>query len=336
MTGHAFDVVLASDFSGPVANRFETLTLFFLASWMEFGGRSRDLPLHIAGIGEVPESVRSLASRCSANLTSHSPVHAGGFANKLRGFEIYRQTDHLLLLDSDTLVLSDISDLPAILGEDCIAAAAAAGPCIVPPAQWRRIHEMLGLAYPENQVEPLSLELDTFQCAPYRQREEFPPYYNGGIVYAPWRSELGRVWHDHFVKITAVAERKAKISNQPALATAIEHLQTRGFRFRLLPDVYHVRWQHISAGTVNSKKARLLHAVGFGRWSSKRKTNSAKEDMDIYLANTLRLTRKLRSHRGPIKRVVHRATSRPQIRDCYRVHGLMRFLYDKYVREFKE
>ncbi|MDA9981496.1 hypothetical protein N9H39_01900 [Gammaproteobacteria bacterium] len=336
MAAHAFDVVLVSDFSGPVANRFETMTLFFLASWMEFGGRSRDLPLHIACIGEAPESVRSLGARCKANITSHSPLHAGGFANKLRGFEVNRQTDHVLLLDSDMLVLSEINGLHAILGEDCIAAAAANGPCIVPPVMWRRIHEMLGLTYPENQVTPLNLELDTFQCAPYRERQDCPPFYNGGIVYAPWRSELGEVWHDHFVQITAVAERKAKISNQPPLATAIEYLQTRGFRFQLLPDEYHVRWQHISAGSVSSNNTRLLHTIGFGRWSAKKKENTAREDMDIYLKNTLRLTRELRSHRDPATQAEHRATSRPQIRDCYRVHELMKILYDKYVRELKE
>ena len=33
------------------------LTLFFLASWIEFGGRSRNLPLHVACIGEAPESI---------------------------------------------------------------------------------------------------------------------------------------------------------------------------------------------------------------------------------------------------------------------------------------
>ena len=201
---------------------------------MEFGGRSRDLPLHIACIGEAPESVRSLAERCRAEITSHSPSLIGGFANKFRGFEINRQTDHILLLDSDMLVLSDISDLPARLGSDCIAAAAANGPCIVRPDQWHHIHEMLGLTYPENQVIPLNLDLDTFQCAPYRERKEFPPFYNGGIVYAPWRSELGKVWQDHFVQITAVAKRKAKRSNQPPLATAITYLQSKGFDFRLL------------------------------------------------------------------------------------------------------
>ena len=67
----------------------------------------------------------------SISITSHAPLLFGGFANKLRGFEVSRETDHILLLDSDMLVLSDIGDLPSALGTDCIAASAANGPCLL-------------------------------------------------------------------------------------------------------------------------------------------------------------------------------------------------------------
>lgn len=113
---HPFDVVVVPDFIGPVARRFEIQTLSFLASWLEFGGGSRELPLHIAGIGEAPKSVRTLATRCGAEITEHAPLLFGGFANKLRGFEARRRTDHILLLDSDVLVLSELHSLPSAIG----------------------------------------------------------------------------------------------------------------------------------------------------------------------------------------------------------------------------
>lgn len=334
MKPRAFDVVVVPDFSGQTARRFEIMTLFFLASWIEFGGRSNSLPLHIACIGRAPESVCSMAAQCGAAITSHPPLLPGGLANKLRGFEVDRQTDQVLLLDSDMLVLSGIQDLPSMIGEDCIAAAAANGPCIVPRHQWLRVHDMLQLPYPKNNVVPLNLDLDTFQCAPYRDRQDLPPYYNSGVVYAPWRCGLGEVWQNHMVRISEIAKGKAKISNQPAFATAVAYLQLQGFGFRLLPASYHVRWQHISTGAVTSRKTRLLHTIGFGRSNSKTDPNSAREDIDIYLANTLQLTRGLRSHRGPLARAVHRVTRFPQMRDCHRVYSLMKLLYDKYVREF--
>jgi hypothetical protein len=334
-----FDVVVVPDFSGPVARRFEIMTLLFLASWMEFGGRSRNLPLHLACIGDVPESVRILAERCGAEITTHTPVLFGAFANKLRGFEVNRKTDHILLLDSDMLVLSEIHELPGALGDNCISAAASNGPCRLGANQWRLIHEALDVPYPKYQVTPLNRDLDTFQCAPYRDWTEFPPYYNGGIVFAPWASHMGDVWRDHLVRIFEIDPNirgpKNEVSNQPSLATAIHELHHRGFEFRLLPDEYHVRWQHIATGTVPSKQTKLLHTIGFGRWSSDTNDNSAERDIDIYLLNTLKLTRDLRSHRGRLVRSVHYLTRRSRIQDCYRVHALMKSLYETHVRELK-
>jgi hypothetical protein len=341
MPPHAFDVVVVPDFSEPeVAGRFETLTLFFLASWLEFGGRSRELPLHIAAIGEAPESVRVLAGKCGARITTHDPFLFGTFANKLRGFEVDRQTDHVLLLDSDMLVLSDIQGLPASLGGgDCMAAAPSLGNRRKGPELWEKIHEHLGLPSPEDQVIPLNIELDTFQCAPYRDWDHFPPYYNGGLVYAPWSSRLGDTWRDHLERILEFTHKirgpKRKVSNQPSLATAIHAVRLGGVELRMLPDEYRVHWQHIATGAVSSRETKLLHTVGFGRWSAKTADGSARQQIDIYLANILRLTRSLRSHRGLLTRAAHILTRRPQIRDCHRIHAILRRLYEGYVGELK-
>lgn len=344
-----FDVVTVADFSGTVSDRFETMTLFLLASWLEFGGPSRDLPLHIASIGAAPESVRVMAARCNAEITEHRPMHTGGFVNKLRGYEINRQTGHVLLLDSDVLILSDISPLSDLIKGNCISAAPANGPCIVPVDQWKRVHRMLGLDYPQHHLDPLNLELDTFQCAPYRDRsvgtprykghDYYPAYYNGGVVYSPWEAHLGEIWYQHLLEICEqepdIRDGRGNVSNQPSLATAVNYLQSRGFHFQLLPSEYHVRWQSIAAGQVPLDQARLYHTIGFGRWSANIKDKTAAQDIDIYLANTLEMTRKLRSHRGPLQRLSHRLKLGLRIRECHRVHALMSMLYEKYVREFK-
>ena len=288
MKSEPFDVVVVSDFSEEKVRRFEIMTLYFLASWLEYAGRSRELPLHIVCIGEPPKSVRYLGAKCNAFITSHSPLLCGGFANKLRGFDVDRQTDHMLLLDSDMFVLSEIQNLSRVLGTDCVSAAPANGPCIIPLKTWERYHEMLNIPFKRQNVVPLNRELDTFQCVSYRSRSFFPAFYNGGIVYTPWKAGLGEIWMEHMEKITSIGKGKARRSNQPPLATSIAYLQSNGYKFRLLPPEYHVRWQHIAAGSVKSKNAKLLHAIGFGRWSAKGNSNSALDEINIYLSNTLK------------------------------------------------
>ncbi len=70
----AFDVVTVPDFAGANAHIFEARALFFLASWMERAGAAKEFPVHLACIGEPPESVRWLAERAGASITVHEPV----------------------------------------------------------------------------------------------------------------------------------------------------------------------------------------------------------------------------------------------------------------------
>jgi len=339
MNTQAFDVVIVPDFAGYMTQRFEVMTLLFLASWQEFGGHSRDMPLHVACIGEPPDSVRTLAKRVGAHVTVHQPLSVGAFANKLRGFEIAGKTDHILLIDTDMLVMSDIQGLISEVGPDCVAASASFGRCPVPADRWRKVHQALEMPFPTKQVIPLNLELDTFQCEIYRESDYFPPYYNGGMIFCPWKSGLGALWLEHFERILEVDSNITgpdnKISNQPSLATAITQLQQQGVAFRFIPCEYHVCWQHFAAGAVTSKTSKLLHTVGFGRWPSKTNSNTAADEIAIYLQNTLRLTRMLRSHRSWLIRLGFFLTRRPRLKECYRVHARMNLLYEKYIRELK-
>ena len=180
------------------------------------------------------------------------------------------------------------------------------------------------------------MELDTFQRARYRREDRFPPYYNGGIVYSPWAAGLGNLWREHLERIRNLPPHVTGadniISNQPSLATAIHALQLQGYRFQLLPDAYNVRWQHISAGAVTSRQTKLLHAVGFARKISSAYENRAEREVETYLVETLKLTKRLRSHRGPLTRLAHRRTRKSQLEDCHRVYEMMRLLYEKHVQ----
>ena len=267
-----FDVITVPDFSPRGRPVFEARTIVFLASWLEHAGAARNYPLHLACIGEPPKSVRRLADACNARITVHEPLklrndhHVG---NKLRGLEIEPETDRFLLLDVDVAILSDVSPL-SDLG-DCVAACPDDAPN-VPCEDWTRIHEAFGMPMPQP-IRPLVCELDLPRYprammgyeAGDAQVEWMLPYYNGGVVFAPWASGLRDVWEANIVRIAGEFEEQSTTrkwihqSDQAALAVTIGMLDRAGTPFRRLPDAFNARWQHLYAGSPDVGEIAILH-----------------------------------------------------------------------------
>ena len=266
-----FDVVTVPDFSeGPAV--FEARALVFLATWLHSGGPSWGCPLHVACIDEPPPSVRRLAERCGASVTVHRPLglrpdhHVG---NKLRGLEIEPQTDRFLLLDVDIAILSDIARL-SDLGE-CIAAAPDDAPN-VSVADWQTIHRAFDLPL-SAPIRPLVCELDLPRFPPRtmgfeagdEQIEWMLPYFNGGVVFAPWACGLRELWAQNITRIAGLfAENGAPRrwlhhSDQAALAMSIAMLELDGLPFRRLPDAFNARWQHLYAGVPAENEIAVMH-----------------------------------------------------------------------------
>jgi hypothetical protein len=255
----AFDIVVVPDFRGERIHVFEPRTLFFLASWMEHGGRTRDFPMHVACIGEPPSSVRWLAQRCGARVSVHSPlsVNRGESQNKLRGLEIRGRCPRMLLLDTDVLVLADFSEL-AELG-DCVAAKARPG-YRVPDRYWQIIYAALGLPVP---IEPTGLQR--------WGREVMFPYYNSGVVFAPWACGLRPLWEEHMGRIAALFDEEAPHwpavgqSDQAAFATTLQMLGQRGVRVVRLPEKFNEEISFEYGRGWRIAETVLFHAVGFFR-----------------------------------------------------------------------
>lgn len=271
-SGRPFDVVTVPDFSGTNRAVFEARTHVFLASWLEHdAGRGR-LPLHLACIGPPPASVRRLADRCGASVTVHDPLplrrdhHVG---NKLRGLEVEPRTERFLLLDIDVAILGGFGALEAF--PDCVAASPEDAPN-VPAADWERIYAAFGLPSPPR-IRPLvhELGLPTFPRrtmgyeAGDAQVAAMLPYYNGGVVFAPWACGLRHVWENSILRIARLFDeghgtRKwIHHSDQAALAVSIEILRRDGWEFRRLPDAFNTRWQHLYAGTPRLDDVTVLH-----------------------------------------------------------------------------
>lgn len=269
---NGIDVVVVPDFSGDKCATFEARTLFFLASWIENAGRARHFPLHLACIGEPPFSVRWLAERAHASITVHEPlkIEQRGSANKLRGLEIVGVTDRVLLLDVDVLVLGDISDLTAITYG--IAASPARRPRI-PERYWKKIYPALGMELPSERIASIRGEL----ACPVVKRLAYPeepyefgmmlPYYNTGVVLAPWGCNLRRLWEEHIRGISTLFHGSDRIwraadASDAGFATSVEFLKRRGLPFARLGDAFHGSRLHLYRRALRASEIKLFHASG--------------------------------------------------------------------------
>jgi hypothetical protein len=265
------DVVTVSNFTGSIAPRFEARTLLFLAAWLENAGEARQYPLHLACIGEPPKSVRGLGEQAGARITMHTPVQADpvGYSNKLRGLEVQHDTAHILLLDTDIMTLAD----PSAIGE--------LGPCLsilpeiwprVPFVYWQKIYAEMGLDLPTERIPSLNGELGRLPMRkplyPEQNQEitSMVPYFNSGVIYAPWQCDLRALWEKGIRHIVATIEPKGAAGklvigdDQGGLSIAVELLKRQGLPFRRLPDVYNTVSMHIYRRAVKLDDAKFFHA----------------------------------------------------------------------------
>lgn len=271
-TPRPFDVVTVPDFTAGEPAVFEARALVFLAAWAECTDVTRAFPLHVACIGEPPASVRRLADRVGASVTVHEPLrlrpdhHVG---NKLRGLEVRPRTDRFLLLDVDIAILADLNRLAAF--GRCIAASPEDAPNVC-EVDWRTIYGGFDLPLPAT-IPPLAVELDLPRFprrmmgyeAGDAQIEAMLPYFNGGVVFAPWDCGLREVWERSIRRIaslfpdTSGPRKWIHHSDQAALAISIALLARDGLPFRRLPDEFNVRWQHLYAGTPSPDAIAVMH-----------------------------------------------------------------------------
>ncbi|MDI6772681.1 MAG: hypothetical protein QME77_08850 [bacterium] len=243
------DVVTVADFAGPAAKRFELRALLFLGAWMRHQGTSRSWPLHLACIGNPPVSVRRLAALAGASVTVHEPAPPPHFAtgNKLRGLEVAPTTDRFLLLDTDVLILGDLDPLAQMVG-----GGIGAGPArfnLLSEPIWRRVFDSVGGRYP-------------VASGP-------PPYYNSGVLMAPWSLGLGGVWWEHVRRILQAFSadplsgdwKWRRHAEQYGLATAIEGFRQQDISVTAIPPAFHARPYLLLERVVPWRDVALFHYV---------------------------------------------------------------------------
>lgn len=335
---HPFDVVIVPDFTGRASTTFEARTLYFLASWIEYAGASRQFPLHIASIGEPPDNVRALAKRAGARISIHEPMgeKLGAFANKLRGFEVPLETERVFLLDVDVVVLSDLTPLAQLVPVDEIGATHSHS-AIILPEMWEELYARLGLTPPARSMMDFHLTLED-STAP--EETALYPSYNSGAVLVPRASDLPRVWLEHLAVLMEFRDRwteKLKprnmlVGDEPALATAMHALGSQGQKTFLMPDRFHGRWRHLYRRNPTLRDFAVFHVT-----SSFSGGSSLEEKLD---PKNLFYERKLLRRYG--KRWLRHSRSRareavqylmPATLELVQLHSLFRRLYDGHIRE---
>ena len=337
-----FDVVIVPDFLGARSHVYEVRTLFFLASWLENAGKSRELPVHVACIGEPPASVRRLAARCGAMVSVHPPYGSGSFWNKFRGLEVQRHEEQFLLLDVDTIVCGDIS----ALGEfgHCIAVAPRGLPGI-PESYWEHIYNSLGMEPPTERIPSYVGELDlplprrADPIGQYSAYKAMTPCYNGGVVFAPWNSDLRRVWEEHLLTVSRAFSRDDAVGravtkdDQLCLATAIDALKRRGVPVRRLPRQYNADLTYIYRSGVKPAEIRIVHAIGLFA-SLGRNGGNIHSEIKAFLGEELRSVARdlLRRDIKPSQRAAAVRYLFPSMRKSVYLARLLERLHKKHVQ----
>lgn len=334
----AIDVIVTADFTGPKIATFENRAIVFLAHWIENAGNARSFPLHLACIGEPPTSVAWMAKRANAQITIHAPhplAHQRPSLNKQRGFEIEPKTDYFLLLDTDVWVLSDFSDLVE-LGYT-IAAAPDAKPR-VPTTYWHEIYAAFGMSPPTERLcsirGELGWSLGISRTYPGQEEEltNMFPYYNAGILYAPWSCNLSARWAENAYRIADLFSDRSLseplegvlVSDQAAFALAVEQLKREGVPFTSLASHFHGTRHHLYADALELSDVKLYHAIGFAR------SKSHPFHYGTFLVKKLWREWRLQRQQHPIlKRIGDFWTAHTTV-----TYPLVRRLYQTYKRQY--
>lgn len=270
------DVVTVPDFSGPAATLFEARTLLFLGSWMDCAGAARSWPLHLACIGEPPERVRRLAERAGAHISLHEPLEGGRVPtyNKLRGFEVERRRERLLLVDTDVIFLGDPSPLDAL---EPRLSLIPAGSHRIPLALWEKTCAALERPVPEKRFlcerGELADRLPERAVHGPRHREPMAPYYNSGVLMVPWKDADAflAVWLRTMRRLVELfppeVKENQKISkeDQCGLALAVDEWERERGPCQRLPRALHANWLPVMAGVLRADEIAVYHAVHFLR-----------------------------------------------------------------------
>ena len=302
------DVIIVPDFAGPQKGRFELGTSLFLASWLQHKSQQSNSKLHVVCIGDPPAVVMRLSKLAKARLSVHETMEGEDrFRNKLIGLRIQPSASHFLLLDAaDTVLFRPIRDIAAMLPSNSVGVTPANG-VHLSLTQWKIVYDRLGIPMPSERAAVVGAAFDERFRASNPWFREFNctlPYFNSGVVSAPWSFGLGPIWEKLVYDVPRILRDDDRLQrpiqpfayyDQPPLAIATEILQQRGRSRSILADSMNTRWQHLYLGLEKKENIASAHAIGIFRNYRSTPDSTLSEDIlkgignyEVYIRNMMK------------------------------------------------
>jgi len=280
------DLISVADFRGPQRLLFLWRALFQIASWLESGQQSSGHTFHLVCIGEPEPCLQHLAGQAGIQIHSRQPRNSipleqcsgrtelehqllAGMDNKFQGLTVPPTRDAFILMDVDVFFVRPLSG--AVLLPERLGAAPAHAPHF-PKTLWRQFADALDCPLPQRHIPSLRHELGLGL-----REEEYPgqakeldamvPYYNGGIVLAPWESPVVQDWPELTHRLlqtcshlpTGTSKTVADVCDQVALSLALEKIHRETGREVTLSGVHHATFHHLGTGRLRWLEVQLYH-----------------------------------------------------------------------------
>ncbi len=324
------DVVVVPDFEGSSRLVFEYNTNLFLASWLEHESNLSDSQLHLVCVGEPPPTTRRLAEQANCKLTVCESVSGPDrFRNKLRGLQVTPSSDYFILLDTDIVLFQTIDRVAHLLDLSSMGLSYSSGTHLS-IAQWTDLYDRLGMKPPTIRVALDNAAFSgNFLDHPYY--EEFSatvPYYNSGVVAAPWNFGLRHYWERLIDQVPWLLQNDKHIDkpifrhalyDQPPLAIAAEMLRREGRKLSVLPHALHARWQHFCLGLVSPDDVLIAHNTGIFK-------REAPADVPSGIRQYATLTKNRMQDREPSELQENRL-----IKHAHHLEEYLLMLYEKWI-----
>ncbi len=251
-----FEVTSSADFTDwNRAAVVEARTLFFLAAWLRVARRTRGgldgLPrLHLACVGEPPDTVAWLARRTKVVVSIHQPWRTGfaeGTWNRLRALEVSSQQKRFLFISHKVLVMRSPQPTFSLLTGD-IFAAASKNPGNIEGSLWKVAFQSAGLVA---------------SALPSGAGEASWTSYHPAVVFTGDRDKLLALWTTGLTRMAAdsvgldIARDESAVA-EVTLAMVAATLAREGTVCRSLAAEDNARPLRFQTGALTLGKTRLL------------------------------------------------------------------------------
>ena len=247
------------------------------------GTNNPHYPLHVAVIGEPPPLLKRVMDDYHVLYSFHdklsiNKLSIGGknYWNKLRGLQIPRQHNALLLLDTDIILMQRLEKLTQVyenIGNKPMFCAAPIGKANdIPEQYWHTVYHKAAIPIPSERMDSVmaSLGIESPDLSVTAQKEIHPQFNSGVVFYSGDTDVLFAEW----LRCSQIAQEVCDtlqatdwlcddLGDQIGLTMATQALKQDGISLNIFPETINIRLPHLYKQAVAWDDMLLLHVIGF-------------------------------------------------------------------------